>query len=258
APAGVAVRVRNGSGRVPAWLVPAIVGVTAGLAGLVLLDWAVPAELLSRTAAGYLPMSPWTAVALLLAAAALWLGHGRHRGRPWRAGAGACGLLLVALTSAFLFQSATGTDLGIDNLLFPRALLRSGVPYAGRIAPNSAVSLLAIGVASLLLIWGRGRAAVIVGQALALGAGLIALLAIIGYAYGVRGLYFLVGATRMAPSTAMGLLTAATGFFLLRPEHGPAGVATAPDLGGLAVRRLLPLILLLPLVLGRVELAGER
>src|SRR5690606_11131156 len=58
--------------------------------------------------------------------------------------------------------------------------------------------------------------------------------------------------------TAMGLLTAATGFFLLRPEHGPAGVATAPDLGGLAVRRLLPLILLLPLVLGRVEFAGER
>lgn len=246
------------SGRVPAWLVPALAGLTAVVAGLALLDWAVAAEFLSRTVAGYVPMSPWTAVSLLLAAAALWLSDRAHRGRLWRLGASASGLLLVALASAFLFQAAARVDLGIDNLLFPRAILQPGLPYAGRIAPNAALSLLAMGAASLLLTWGRGRAAAVVGQVLALAAGLIALLALIGYAYGVRGLYFLVGATRMAPSTAVAIMMAATGFFLLRPGHGPAGVATAPDLGGIAVRRLLPLIVVLPLVLGRLQLAGER
>ncbi|HEX7089692.1 MAG TPA: GAF domain-containing sensor histidine kinase [Longimicrobiales bacterium] len=243
--------------RVPGWLVPAIAGLVAALSAVALVDWVVPVEIVSRTEAGYVPMSPWTAAGLLLAAAGLWLVAPERGGRRRRLGTMVCALLLMTRAGVSLVQNGLGVDLGIDGLLFPRAIARTGVPFGGHLAPATAWVFLAFGVALLLLLTGRARAAV-AAQYLALGAGLVAVLALVGYAYGVQGLYFLASAVRVAPSAAAGILATAVGLFLSRPEHGPASVVTAPDVGGLVVRRLLPLIVLVPVAVGWLRLEGER
>jgi signal transduction histidine kinase len=245
------------AGRVPRWLVPALAGLVAALAALVLVDWAVPVELLSRTRAGYVPMSPWTAAGLLLAAAGLWLAAPERAGRQRRLGAVVCALLLMARGGASLIEYALGVDLGLDWLFFPRAIASTGVPFGEQLAPTAAWVFLAFGIALPLLLTGRARAAV-AAQCLALGAGLVAVLALVGYAYGAEGLYFLGSAARVARSTAVGILATAAGLFLCRPRHGPASVVTAPDVGGLVVRRLLPLVVLVPVAVGWLRLEGER
>src|SRR5690606_37503038 len=125
-------------------------------------------------------------------------------------------------------EYALGVDLGLDWLFFPRAIAITGVPFGEQLAPTAAWVFLAFGIALPLLLTGRARAAV-AAQCLALGAGLVAVLALVGYAYGAEGLYFLGSAARVARSTAVGILATAAGLFLCRPRHGPASVVTAPD-----------------------------
>ena len=261
APATPSPEARGGAGGtaglVPRWLIPTIAGLVAALTVLVLVDWAVPAEIVSHREAGYIPMSPWTATGRLIAAAGLWLTSEERAGRRRRVGAVVCALLLMALGGAFLLESALGVDLGIDDLLFPRALAGMGLPFGGRPSPTTAWAFVAFGVAFLLLLRGGQNAEVAV-QWIALGAAIIAVFALVGYAFGASELYSIASSVRLALTTAAGVLAVAVGLFLSRPEHGPASVVTARDVGGLAVRRLLPLVVLLPLAVGWLRLEGER
>jgi signal transduction histidine kinase len=194
---------------------------------------------------------------LLLSAAGLWLTARERAGRRRRVCAAVCALLLIALGGAFLLENMLGLDLGIDWLLFPQALAGMGLRFGGQLAPTSACAFFAFGAAFLLLVTGNQKAEVAV-QWIAIAAALAAVLPLVGYAYGASELYSIASSVRVTLTTAAGILAVALGLFLSRPQHGPAGVLSARDVGGAAVRRLFPLVVLVPFAVSWLGLAGQR
>src|SRR5262249_11690275 len=115
---------------------------------VVLLGWNFDIELLRAGLPGRTPMNPATALALLLAACALWMHH-QARGRPDSAPvcwlAMTAGSLVIALGVITLTGYFIGYNTRVDQVLF-------GAQLAGnRIAPNTGFALLLIGVALCLL-----------------------------------------------------------------------------------------------------------
>ncbi|MGK3982018.1 PAS domain S-box protein [Sorangium sp. So ce136] len=229
--------------------------VLAGCAAL--LGWSTRETALISIARGWPSMVPNTAVGLVLAGLSLCL-LGRHgRPAPLRRLGQASAAAVMAFGLAVLAQYVFGWDLGVDRLLFPA---RVGFPskFPGRPAPNTALCLALIGAALLALPVKTPRACrlsercVLVVAALALTA-LSGYLLGVGYFYGLPPLFPFTG---MALHCAISLLALCAGIIAARPDCGSFAVLAACTPGGTLLRRLLPYVVLVPIVLGRLFLIG--
>ena len=84
-----------------------------------------------------------------------------------------------------------------------------------------------------------------------------ALLALLGYVYGVHGLYAVSHYTTMAVHTALVFVVLCLGALFARPDRGLISVITSEYSGGQMARLILPLALTLPLFIGWLRLKGE-
>jgi len=222
-----------------------VIGVAA-LAG-----WRLDIPWLTRLVPGPATMNPTTALVVVLLGAAVWLNAGRPATRTgaWLSSVIAALATLIGL--ARITGYAFGFDPGIDHLLFPeRVALTAGAP--GPMAPHTALTLVLLGAALLLERRPTWRAQFVV-QVLALAASVAALVSVTGHAYGTE---LLSGV--MALNTAIAFLLVAAGVLWSHPERGVAALFASPTAGGSLVRRLAPAIILIPLLLGWLRLAGQR
>ncbi len=195
------------------------------------------------------------------ALAALALCYGVHSlawpaGTPWHTWRPRVALVLALLLSAAtLAERAFGWDLGIDELF-----LRDPWPLPG-VAPGRPAAAITMAVAMLacaLLLAGRGLAYT-VAQALAIAAGSIGGLALIGYIFGAQALYAFQSYPQVGPSSALALLLLAIGTLAAMPDRGLAVLATADTVGGALTRRLVPVAFGVPLLLAVLaQLATQR
>ncbi|MEK7859870.1 MAG: PAS domain S-box protein, partial [Chloroflexota bacterium] len=95
-------------------------------------------------------------------------------------------------------------------------------------------------------------------QWLSFGAGFVALLTLIEYLYGVKALYGIASYTQMALHDAFGFVVLSAGTLFARPERGLMAILTSEGGGGVMARRLLPVVVALPIALGWLRLEGER
>ena len=88
------------------------------------------------------------------------------------------------------------------------------------------------------------------GQILAIVGGLISLLALLGYIYGVSSLYYIPQYTGIAIYAALSFILAFTAIIFARPDIGIMSTINSESLAGLLSRRLLPSIIIIPIILG--------
>jgi signal transduction histidine kinase len=230
-----------------------------GWSVVALIGWLLSIDILIRILPNAVAINPITAVAFLCLGVALWERSGNApqrsgwRGRlPWVLAA------IVALIGAMkLMQCSTGWNFHIDRLLFASRLGASGMLPASEMAPNTAIDFVLCGIALIMMdveLKDGSRPA----QGLTLIAGLIALLALIGYSYSVLVLYRLRGAIPMAFGTAINFSIFCLSFLAARPQSGLMKVITSPTTGGAVARRLLPMAILVPWILGGILLAAEQ
>ena len=133
-------------------------------------------------------------------------------------------------------------DGGPDQLLFRAKLDREAARtgHANRMAPNTAAALLLVGLA-LLLLDVRVRRGLWPAQFLALAAAVIALLAVVGYAYSAVALAGVEQFIPMALNTGRGASPcSAPASCAPGPTDGLMAVVTSAGAGGVMARRLLP------------------
>jgi PAS domain S-box-containing protein len=228
------------------------------MGGLVLMGWLFDVEILKSIIPGMIAMNPGgTAVAFVLAGVSLWI-QSAPASRRLRAVAMACAGAVVIMALLRLGGYVLAWDGGPDQLLFRDKLAledrRAG--YPNRMAPNTAAALLLVGLA-LLLSGARSRIGVLAGQFAALATAIIALLAIIGYAYSALPLAGIEQFIPMALNTALALALISGGVLFARPDRGVMAIVTSGDAGGVMARRLLPAVILIPSLVGWVVWLGR-
>src|ERR1017187_1843149 len=218
----------------------------------VLAGWLFGVRALIQMLPGQVAMVPNTAVAFLLAGLALWLRTGHAGGSPVafsRATAALAGLLGLLNLAEYVF----GTSLGIDELLFRDPAGLTSV-FPGRMAVITALGFFALAAALLTL---DLRWAPWTSDGLALLPGVLAMVSLTGYSYGVRSLSWIGIYKGMAFHAALGFLVLTVGVLFVH-ARGLSRLLVSDTAGGVLARRILPVALLAPLLLGWLRIEGEQ
>lgn len=218
--------------------------VGAGLVGtlglVVLTGWYTGTSALTTLAPGVVQMRPMTALSLILLAVGVAGSTSRL--------ALVAGWAVTAIGGLTLIEFLTGASLGIDTLL-PGIDLHGVDP---RMAPSTAVSLVLLGTALLLV---RRPTALLTVTYVTMGVGL---LAILGYAYGASPLYTVGGFTSIAPHTALALVVLSVSILLQHPGRGLLGLIRDEGSPGRLLRPAIAFLAVGPFLLGWLRLWGER
>lgn len=161
-------------------------------------------------------------------------------------------LLPLGIGGMTLAEHLFPVNFHIDELLFADPVQ---TVHPGRMAQITALNLLLSGV-SLLLLGGQRRARML-AQIVANGLAVISFVAIVGYLYGVQILYGSIRSTAMALHTGLGFLVFSAGLIFVQPDSITLRVLLAPERGGWLVRRVLPAMVLIPVLLGWIFLHPE-
>ena len=231
--------------------------VTASIGGVALANWHFNIPAIDAVLPHLNSMAPNGAVGVLLAGIGLFcLTFVTLRAIAW-----AIAFLLVLLGAATVSQELFRVDLGID-----RALLLGADLLTGAAQPRASARM-DTGLASVLILFGLAllsakgdRLGNALSQILAVAMLAQALIVITGQVYGVSSYEYPFPFTAM---TSYGLLCGillALGLISASPEFGIAEVILEPSPAGEMLRRLLPGLLIVPVVIGwfahRAEEAG--
>ncbi len=167
--------------------------------------------------------------------------------KPLRPLARLIGLALILLGLLVLCQDLLGFDLGLDSALFPSTPPEAGAPHA-RMAPGITGSLILFGLA--LLYAKRSRPSSAFSQVVTIIVLAQVLIVLAGYAYGVATYYYPFPFTSMSIYGATSAFLLALGLLAASPEYGVGAAIVEQSPAGEMLRRLLPGILVLPLVIG--------
>ncbi|HKQ46761.1 MAG TPA: ATP-binding protein [Phycisphaerae bacterium] len=213
--------------------------------------WALDIPRLTDWGNDGISIQPNTCVLLMLAGAAVvFYSQGRRRIVQ------ALGALVAIGGGLTLLQYFIGVDLGFNHqLLFGRTWGQYTTLTPGRMGPPASSCFTLIGLA--LVFAGLGGRLRLIASGCGVAVLAIAMLSLIGYLYGADRLYTLPYLTAIALQTACMLASVGVALIASIPERGLAAVLARRDAGGVLARRLLPAVVLLPIALGCVRLAGQ-
>ena len=153
------------------------------IGALVLTGWLLHVQVLKSTAPHLFAMNPVTAILFILCGVALLQATTKAKGKKSsRKVMVVCGTLILLGGGMKVAECVFDLDLNFDQLLFRKTALASGTHAPGEIAMNTAIGFICCGL-SLLLLDVETRQGFRPAQVFILAVGLIALLALIGYAY---------------------------------------------------------------------------
>jgi signal transduction histidine kinase len=238
---------------------PRIAGVIPIIVGAgVLSGWALGIPAL-RAIPGTPGMSPITAITFMLAGLALFLAHPADAPKWMGLVSRVLAIIVIGITLITGAEYLLNINLGIDILVFPSAASApaglSGQPE-GRIAINTAAAFLCFAIGLLFLPRDR-RENGIASQIAAFGAVVIAFIALVGYAFGVRDFYSMQEFLGMALLSAATFVVLGIGLLFSQLHRGLPGLVSDTGAAGVVARRLLPGTILLPFFFGMIRLAGE-
>ena len=226
--------------------------IALGLA--VLLGWVTGIVTLTKLRPDWPAMRPIAALCLILAGTALFAAGRSRADRRWHTVQVVSASILSGIALTTLLEYSLGLEFRIDQLFHVGSVLTDHMPVPGRMAIAAATNFLLAG-AALAILDTRARW---LSQLLALLAIGVASLAILGYTYDVSEIYYGAFFSSVALHTAIGTLLVGIGILLVRPAHGVVAILVSGTVGGTLARRLLPLAVATPLLVGWLRIEGER
>ena len=231
-------------------------GAVACIGVLVLFGWYLDLSTVTSWRVGGIPMIPLTALCFVFAGTSLVLAVRPLRTPTTEAVQQTLAALVATISTLTLYEYVAGGQSRFDLLLFGSRIQSTPWGPPGRIAINSAATLLLYALA-LLSVPHDQRRRDLRAQLFATPALFIALVAVLGYVFGVRGMYTLSQSSGMAFPTAITHLVMGVGVIFAARDRGAPSLLMDEGPAGVLTRRLLPAALLAPIILGVVRLAGE-
>lgn len=178
--------------------------------------------------------------------------------------AGSLGVLIGLIGLSSIVQTAASLDLGIDTMvMFGREWGRTGVTSPGRMGIPGSISWTVIGAAVLCASIGQrskyaNRRGIANDTAVTLAVvGIaISMLSLIGFLHRAEALYTLPRLTIIAVQTSTFIFATSLAILVSLRSEGPMSLFTETGPGGTLVRRIMPAVILIPIALGLLMLAG--
>lgn len=233
-----------------------ILSVCAACIGiLVLSGWIFNIPILKSNGAGFVTMKSNASICFILSGIALYLVlNGEKKALKYRAGIFlACSTVFIGLLT--MAEYIFNFQMGIDQLLF-RDIGVAGTVHPGRMAPNTAINFILLGI-SVLLIDAGNKTVFAAGRLAAFAVGIIALFAFTGYCFGVSAFFGAQAYTKMALYTSVAFLALFLGIIFARPGRGVMAGISVDTPSGLMLRSSIPAIVAIMFLLGWVRGYGE-
>jgi len=218
-----------------------------------LSGWQFDIEVLRRPLPGTMPMSPFTAVLLILSLCVLALFMRKEKTRNSQRLAYILVAIIGGVSTYKIAQFALDLDFALDTVLYADRVLaeqdenREGMPLV------TAVNFLLI-IISLLTVFSKRNRTVAFGQCSALIVVLNGLFFLLGYMYRVPEFYQSRYYYPMAALTAVCFLFLSLAVLLANANKGLMKQFTSPYAGSVIARVLIPLVIILPLLIGYIRL----
>lgn len=217
---------------------------------MVLVGWAADVTFLKSIVAGLPQMKANTAIGFVFAGIGLWLIADRlPRVSHIALGCGGIVFLLGLLT---LSEYTFGIDLRIDNLFIEAVSSKPQDIHAGRMSPHSAFNFTLLGLSIILTSFGSSRGSEVLLTVIRL----VTVIAVLGILYGAEKLYGISNYNSMAVHTAALFLIMTTGLGLVDSRSKLSRIMASTSAGGTLGRRIIPMVLLVPPIVGLLLHAG--
>jgi len=220
---------------------------------LVLCSWIFHIERLRPAFLGSASIEVNTSLCLIFLGVSLWMllpDPPRKAHRYWGLFFGA---LVASIGAITMIEYVFGLDMRISQLLLREDIGVIATRFPGRMPPITAMTFLALGLALLLLDWGRRPA-----QVLSLWGVFAAIMSVSGHINGAAAIYGIFSYTQTDAYLALVLLVMSAAIFFARPRVGIAGDLTGRYLGSATARRFLPVVIIVPILGSWIRMQGQR
>ncbi len=226
------------------------------LGGIItLIGWAVPVPRFTDWAGRGISMFPNAAVCAMACGGSLLLLHWWKQDFKIRLGARLLAVFGGLLGGLTLLQHLTGVNFGIDEFLFEGTWGQAASAAPMRVGVPASTSYLLLGAA--LVLASGGTVCRRIASVLAFVPIAIASLSLVGYWFGASQLFGIGKITGISWQTATIIAALGVGVAAVIRDYGFMAVLLRSDAGGLAARRLIIPIIMIPLLLGWIRLTGQ-
>ncbi|HET7843256.1 MAG TPA: HAMP domain-containing sensor histidine kinase [Xanthomonadales bacterium] len=224
--------------------IAALTALAVGASALVTLAaWIADLPTLAQWGPGRIAMQPNTALGMsCIGFGVALLGRSDRWPRALAIVAGVIGMATLA-------EHLLGMDLRIDQLLVSRDWGGAATSAPGRMGPPASLSLSLLGAAIAIATLGRGHWARSAAWALAAMTACIALVPFTGYVTGAASLYSRPHLTAISMQTAASLVVVSIALLARVRDPRLLGLLRSDSAAGLLARRVLPAIVIVPIVL---------
>jgi signal transduction histidine kinase len=220
---------------------------------IIIMGWIFNIGILKNFLPFFKPISPISAFFFVLIGSSLFLLQNKRK-KLFNVRIVRILMIIVALISfLILIEYIFNVNLGVNRVLLNYPLENIGLAI---MAFNSALNFLLITIA--LFILDKGINNKYPSQYIMLVVALITLFAIAGYIYGASELYKLYFYTSISFYTTLLFVLVVLATLFARPNKGLMRILTSERLGSAFARRILPLIIIFPLLFGFLAFLGER
>ena len=226
---------------------------TAAIAVTVLTGWIAQIDLLKNFAPGMIAMNPFTAGGLLAASAALFLRQPIDAPKKRS-------IIGQLLAGAIIVMGGLNLLLYRHDVAVLGWLVMSPLADGSLVEVNGArisLGFVLIGASLLSLNWKTARGFRPAEVACAVTA-VIAILSLVAYSHYLIGFYTARAYTPASLLTSVSFFLLATGILLARAERGTLAIIVSETAAGMLARRLIPLAILLPILIGALRQTAER
>lgn len=223
---------------------------------LFLVGWAFNIGILKSPGPDFSTIKSNTAFSFILVGVSIWLLQKKRINQRNRLIANSLSLIVLLIGSITLFEYISGFSLGIDQILFMEQEGAFQTVNLNRMSLVAASSFLLISISLLTLDNEKNRNFELF-QLLTILVGCISFLVVLGYFYQTT-IYPLMNTTIPSPYGSIVLIVIALTVLASRPDKGFIEILMSDRISGVFGRRVIPGLIIVPLILGWLRLSGEK
>lgn len=228
----------------------------SSLGVMVFMGWLFDISILKSVVPGVVSMKVNTALCFILSGFTLWILNEEKQNSLKKMCSIVFPSIMILIGLLTLGEYLFEINFGIDEFLFKEETRATATSDPGRMSPITAFCFILSGISLMLLYKNK---AFQMFQLLSLAVFALALLTLIGYGYAVNDFQGgMASFTKMAIHTSVAFVFLSVGMLFSKSDKGIMYIFTNDGIAGITTRKLLPVIIFTPLILGWLRLIGQQ